>query len=124
MPCNHAVHKNNKKLTKISTSPQFDFQAILATDGKISFAIFLYGDLLKLIIEDFPREIGFDAGDRKLGGIFLLQLSDSDMINGSLFHDPEPGRNFRRVGLIFRTDGTHICACAWYHMQVLHKASS
>ena len=43
---------------------QYTFQAVLATDGTASFAIFLYGDVTTLDLQDVqPTQIGFNAGD-------------------------------------------------------------
>ena len=46
---------------------QQSFQLILATDGRTSFAIFLYGDPegVKKIINSGSGAIGFDAGDER-----------------------------------------------------------
>ena len=43
---------------------QYTFQAVLATDGVTSFAIFLYGDITTLDLPDeLPTQTGFNAGD-------------------------------------------------------------
>ena len=44
---------------------QYTFQAVLATDGTASFAIFLYGDITTLLdLSNAQRtQIGFNGGD-------------------------------------------------------------
>ena len=46
---------------------QQTFQLVLATDGRTSFAIFLYGDpgKIKNIINSGSGAIGFDSGDER-----------------------------------------------------------
>ena len=71
---------------------QITFQAILATDGNVSFALFVYENLTELNSMSFPRLIGIDSGDLSHKIYYLY--------NDELFH-PEPKDN----SVFFRIDG-------------------
>ena len=43
---------------------QLTFQAVLATDGMVSFAVFIYADTDELVSIEDMSTIGFNAGDR------------------------------------------------------------
>ena len=67
---------------------QMSFQVVLSTDGITSFAIFLYGDVIRNLLAcdlnnslDVLRRltIGFNAGDR--GRILNIPRSDLEEIN-------------------------------------------
>lgn len=73
----------------------------------MSFAIFQHASLDKLMTADFTREIGFDAGDRALAGIYQLRLGSGGTVNGSLFYVPTSEQN--SDGLVFRIDGMYVC---------------
>ena len=69
------------------------FQAILATDEKISFAIFQYENpenLLDLNSQIFEDYAGFSSGRKHSGDIIHAPLMDAKMLN------------------VFRIDGKHI----------------
>lgn len=82
---------------------QFDFQAVIATDGKLSFVIFYYGNQVELTTANFPLEVGFDAGNQFLYGTVQPTPSCPHNCTGQLF---ETDRSFEN-GLIFRVDGMY-----------------
>ena len=69
--------------------PQTNFQAILATDERITFVIFLYDedDILDMILQSGIIFIaGFDAGDGRRGLSLPLDLQEGVYrIDGSSF---------------------------------------
>ena len=70
---------------------QQTFQLILATDGRTSFAIFLYSDPegVKNIINSGNGAIGFDAGDEKRSVRIPIIVNNTN---------------------VFRIDGMYMCA--------------
>ena len=55
-----------------------NFQAILLTDGNVSFAVLLYGDLIDSDVREFRWLIGgFSAGDGRRGSYSLSSLDSS-----------------------------------------------
>ena len=67
---------------------QMSFQVVLSTDGKTSFATFLYGDVIRNLLAcdlnnslDALSEltVGFNAGDRER--FFNIPKSDLEEIN-------------------------------------------
>ena len=74
---------------------QTTFQTVISTDGVVSFAAFIYGDLTSDVFND--AVIGFDAGvDDNTRSANVLQ-------SGS-FYDEDIGRIS-----IFRIDGMYVC---------------
>ena len=78
---------------------QINVQAVLVSDGTLSFAIFLYDRLNYL----FPRTIGFDSGDA-FHGAYYLTVSQIWPVQGIIWHSPEAYTASNPM-LIFRVDG-------------------
>ncbi len=48
---------------KLKLSFQITFQAILITDGKLSFMLSIYDSAVAMVINDIPFFVGVDAGE-------------------------------------------------------------
>ena len=72
-------------------SLQINFQAILLTDGNVSFAVLLYEDLIVSDVRGFRWLTGgFNAGDERRGNYLLSSLDRS---------------SYRKKDQVYRIDG-------------------
>ena len=66
---------------------QLTFQAVLATDGEASFAIFMYEDLqiVRNISSQERGRVGFDAGDQTRSSTVLYGVEELPLSHVNIF---------------------------------------
>lgn len=87
------------------------FQAVLVTDGNVSFAIFVYDDLTRLVIEEasyFPSIIGVDSGNGALGSSATYFYIDFETENEDELIPFVNDVSQRNNSIFYRIDGSSL----------------